>query len=394
MSIRAMTWAFALPLEPRAKIALLAIADNARDDGVAWPSRDTIAEKSSQSRATVNRRMKLLAEMGVIELRERFREDGTQTTDEIRLNLDLSPREVMQRLQSLKGDSEHENGEDGADERESDDNENRRGGGYQADTLGSHSCSPRVSLVTGGGLHSCNPQDEPSLEPDTPPNPPPGGVPVEDGPLKKPDRAAAEKREALWPRFLAAYPGISDMDQGMARTEFDRLSADDAEWAVSVCPAYAAGCTKLRKSPRNAHLWLRKEMFRNYPKSEIKPPPPDEVWIVEGSDEDRALRFVLRLGRVLSPYVRSGPGGRGYPHVGPVPADVMAMLRFVDSNDLKWPVFARGTPEFGAWQARVRQWSGAGLPLIPGTETIRAPCRWPPRKDGTIYEDHIEGEAS
>jgi hypothetical protein len=96
MSIKAMTWAFALPLEPRAKIALLAIADNARDDGVAWPSRDTIAEKSSQSRATINRKLKFLSELEVLKLTERFREDGSQTTDEIRLNLSLTGDELMQ----------------------------------------------------------------------------------------------------------------------------------------------------------------------------------------------------------------------------------------------------------------------------------------------------------
>src|SRR4051812_19275497 len=110
MSIKAMTWAFGLPLEPRAKIALLAIADNARDDGVAWPGRDTIAEKSSQSRATINRRLKFLSDLGVLGVFERFREDGSQTTDEIRLDLSLSAEEVMRRMQAL---SDGERGEDG-----------------------------------------------------------------------------------------------------------------------------------------------------------------------------------------------------------------------------------------------------------------------------------------
>jgi hypothetical protein len=43
-----MTWAFLLPIEPRAKITLLAICDHADDEGIAWPSRDRAAEKTSQ----------------------------------------------------------------------------------------------------------------------------------------------------------------------------------------------------------------------------------------------------------------------------------------------------------------------------------------------------------
>ena len=102
MSIKVMTWVFGLTVEPRAKIALLAIADHADDDGIAWPSRDLIADKSSQSRTTVNRRMAYLVDLGVISVHERFRDDGSQTTDEIRINLALTPEEVMRRAQGLK----------------------------------------------------------------------------------------------------------------------------------------------------------------------------------------------------------------------------------------------------------------------------------------------------
>jgi hypothetical protein len=55
------------------------------------------------------------------------------------------------------------------------------------------------------------------------------------------------------------------MDQQTARAELDELSIDDAEWSVGVCATYAAECRKLRKPPKNAHLWLRKRMFTNFP---------------------------------------------------------------------------------------------------------------------------------
>lgn len=153
-----MTWAFGLPLEPRAKIALLAIADNADDDGVAWPSRDLIAAKSSQSRATINRRMKYLVDLEVLGVFERYREDGSQTTDEIRLDLTLMPEEVMRRAQALKASQRAETGDDSEDDDAAE-------GGCQTAYPPVHSGTPGASDVTPRGYHCGNPQSEPSVEP-------------------------------------------------------------------------------------------------------------------------------------------------------------------------------------------------------------------------------------
>lgn len=388
MSIKVMTWAFELPLEPRAKFVLVAIGDNARDDGVAWPSRDTIAKKSSQSRATVNRRMRILSELGVLEVKERFREDGTQTTDEIRINLALTAEEVGRRVAARK--KAMKSGVDGDDEDESDDateTGEAEGGGVLADTLPVQSSDPRAAVVTGGGLHSCNPLNEPSVEPKTPPNPPPGG----DGPMRKVDKEAQARRDALWQRFTGAYPGITAMDQQAARSQFDHLSVDEAEWSVSSALGYAEECRKLKKPPKNAHIWLRKGMFKNFAKAEIREPRPDEVWIAEGSEEDRALRFAQLLTRQPAKFVRTRPdGSRGYTRPTPVGADLLALFRhFGDQTDGGWPRLKRGTDHFAAWQRRFVEWVGAPLPSRPGDpDCIRAPTLWPPKKDGTIYQDH------
>lgn len=388
MSIKAMTWAFGLPLEGRAKIVLLAIADNARDDGVAWPSRDLIAEKSSQSRATVNRRMKSMSDLGVMSLHERFREDGSQTTDEIRLDMTLTPEEVMRRMQASEASERGETADDSDVADAASDIIARGEGGYQPDTPPVQSGHPGDVVVTGGGLHSGHPLDEPSLEPKNPPNPPPGGVRIEDGPLKKADKAAIEKRDALWQRFLGSYPGITAMDQQAARDEFEHLAVDAGEWAVSVCPLYDAECRKLRKPPKNAHIWLRKEMFRNFPKGKIEPPPPDEVWIAEGSDQDRALRFVQGLAKAPARFVRTLDGGvRGYWHKTAIGPDLLAMLAFVNDVPLRWTGYPRGSENFGSWQARFQTWTGQRLPTEPGSDCIRVPCPWPPKKDGRLYRD-------
>lgn len=395
MSIKAMTWAFALPLEPRAKLTLLSIADNARDDGIAWPSRETIAEKTSQSRSTVNRRVKTLAALGVIAIKERFREDGTQTTDEIHLDLSLSPADVLRKMhdagEDTGGDGDEETGSGGsvddAARRDVDgagapgaDDAGASPRGYQPDTLGVQSGHPGGAVVTGGGMQSGHPQDEPSLEQESPPNPPPGG------PLSKGDKDAEGKRALLWDRFAASYPGIGRMDQQAAKGEFDQLSIDAAEWAVGSLVQLKVDLARDKVAGKAAHLWLRKEMFKNYPRVKVEPPPPDEVWIADGSDEDRALRFVRNLACTPWPRVRAGPDGlRGYPHKTVVGADLLAMLAFVNEVHLRWTGYPRGSPEFAAWQARFKQWVGGARPTEPGSDCIRVPCQWPPKKDGTLY---------
>lgn len=377
MSIKAMTWAFGLPLEPRAKLALLAIADNARDDGIAWPSRDTIAEKSSQSRSTVNRRVKTLVELGIIRLMERFREDGTRTTDEIHLDLSVTPDEVLRKLHDSGTPNEAETDDENASE--SGDPQGL-GGTCQPDTLGVQSGHGTGAVLTGGGSQSGHGQDEPSLEQDSPPTP-------SGGPLSKADKEAVEKRKALWHRFLGVYPGISAMDQQATETEFQHLSVDDAEWAVGAAPLFEAECRKLKKPPKNAHIWLRKAMFRNFPKATLDAPPPEGVWIAENSDEDRALRFVRTLARAPNPFVLTRDGTRGYLNRTEVGLDLLAMLAFESEIPLRWPRAARGSPEYAAWQQRFTAWIATPLPLEPGTETIQVPCQWPPSKEGTIYRN-------
>lgn len=54
MSIAAMTWAFGLVLKPSSlKFLLVALADNADDQGRAFPSIECLAQKTSQDRKTI-----------------------------------------------------------------------------------------------------------------------------------------------------------------------------------------------------------------------------------------------------------------------------------------------------------------------------------------------------
>jgi hypothetical protein len=178
------------------------------------------------------------------------------------------------------------------------------------------------------------------------------------------------------------------MDQRAARDAFDELSIDDAEWAADVLGAYRADIQKLRRPPKNAHLWLGKGMWRNYPRDAKAEAEPEQVWIGEGSEADKALSMLLRLVRKPHPFVRTDrERGRGWFARQAIGPDALAMLQFDRDNDLRWPLWPQGSPEFAAWQRRFEDWTGSGLPIVAddgGRKGIRAPTQWPPKRDGTL----------
>lgn len=67
MSIAAMNWAFSLDLQPSSvKFLLVALADNADDEGRAFPSVALLAEKTSQDRKTVIKGLDILEGKGLL----------------------------------------------------------------------------------------------------------------------------------------------------------------------------------------------------------------------------------------------------------------------------------------------------------------------------------------
>lgn len=80
-----------------AKIVLLVLADHADNGGLCWPSRATIAELTELSVRSVVDQLKALEARGLIARDERNREDGSQTSSFIQLNLEHD--EGVQELQ-------------------------------------------------------------------------------------------------------------------------------------------------------------------------------------------------------------------------------------------------------------------------------------------------------
>lgn len=86
-----------------AKIVLLVLADFADGSGLCWPSRATIAELTELSLRSVVDQLKALETRGLIARGERNREDGSQTSSLIQLNVesDKGVQDVQGGVQEL-----------------------------------------------------------------------------------------------------------------------------------------------------------------------------------------------------------------------------------------------------------------------------------------------------
>jgi hypothetical protein len=81
VSIKIMTWAFEQKIPGNIKIVLLALADNANDEGYCWPSQETIARKASVSVRNLRRLLTQLEERELISISRRNDRDGHRASN-------------------------------------------------------------------------------------------------------------------------------------------------------------------------------------------------------------------------------------------------------------------------------------------------------------------------
>jgi len=78
MSIKIMTQVFKDEnLEPNKKLIMLALSDNANDEGYCYPSINTLIKKTSLSKPTIIKHIKELEKMGFLLSKERIRRNGS-----------------------------------------------------------------------------------------------------------------------------------------------------------------------------------------------------------------------------------------------------------------------------------------------------------------------------
>lgn len=81
MSVEAQTWAWKQKCPTATKAVLLALADHADDEGIAWPGRKGLAKKVGITDRNITRHLSILEHAGIIVSVPRYRPDGSRTSN-------------------------------------------------------------------------------------------------------------------------------------------------------------------------------------------------------------------------------------------------------------------------------------------------------------------------
>ncbi|WP_345969627.1 helix-turn-helix domain-containing protein [Sulfurimonas sp. HSL1-6] len=81
MSVKLMEKAWNADVKKSDKLVLLALADNASDEGYCWPSWETIMRKTGVSQATLSGVLKRLEDMGLVRREHRKRKSGSNASN-------------------------------------------------------------------------------------------------------------------------------------------------------------------------------------------------------------------------------------------------------------------------------------------------------------------------
>ncbi len=87
LSVKASSWAWQVQCPAATKTVLLALADHADDEGIAWPGRKGLAEKVGITDRNITRHLSQLERAGTIVSIPRYRADGSRTTNLYRLTM-------------------------------------------------------------------------------------------------------------------------------------------------------------------------------------------------------------------------------------------------------------------------------------------------------------------
>jgi hypothetical protein len=386
----AHAWARNLKLgNIHAKLILSMLSLYVDAEGACFVSIASLAMDCEMSPDTVRRRLAWLEEVGAIARTAQWLDEngnrngsgrGKRTTDLIRLLYEVDPEAIEARAAG-EVDAEIAPDSDAVS---------------PSPQQGLNSDQDSVSTRLGLGQPShCSEGliSEPEPEPE---------------PLKSPEgtrEANAISDEESEPEHFAETWGVwpeGARHRRRALQAFSVMTHAERVCARVAAPLFLQSQIKLGRSSRpELATWLRDKRWLEFPDARGAPPSQPEseqTWVADGSPEDRALRFLRGLTKVVLPFVmNSTDRGRGYFVRTPVGADAVAMLTFEDQAPTRWQPVIRGTDQFAAWQSRFAAWTGRPLQIVrldDGQEAIRVPGPWPPKKDGTIYrnDDQQQGE--
>lgn len=375
-----MNWALRQRLEShQQQILLYVIADSADPNGTTRHcDPEYMAEHARMTRATMFRRLGEIEGLGLLKRFKFYTERGAPIY-EIRLDLALLIDLPIKRRKGTEDDPAD-------DETEAESRDGTSRPESQAETLPQSHAETMVATIVSPSAapqsQSCDYISPTLPKEDSPPYPPPGGA------VSREEGEASRKRDALWQRFVQGYPGITTMDQREARDELDALTLDDAEWAVSVLPALKEDLRKARdRPPKNAHIWLKKGMFRNFTRVALgrTGSSPELLRYASDGAEGTALIALHAIGRAA--LYDSGT----VDYAGEITAQILAFAKAGRPSEWRFTDEPRHIAAWTEFIGRAVHRARASMAVTQGLgasqrEGIKVPWPFPPSKDGVIYD--------
>jgi Helix-turn-helix domain len=360
--------------DPRSQCLLYVIADCANPDGMAFPSVKFMAAKSQQSKATVQRRLKELEDMGAIARFPRWEDEdgkvnsegrGRRTSDEIRLLFDAH-------IDRKSADDDHAGGSE-----LSTSPSQAETGGSQPETL------PVAQLSDGPPSHCRDPIVNRQNEPNSSPYPLPGG--------REPD---PEGWEDFRPAIEADGEPIARVS--IAKQLFAALSNEERKLVTQAAKGLIAWRSKQKKPPAkvSAQTLIRERdswaSWAKHTSAEAKPQPP-RITIRHGDTAWRGLCVIKQM------WNRSRPGSEVV-FASAIPA-LESLAGAFDLPQENWVnIFETAhNRQAQGWRERLAKCGFQMPPSRPiatgrvhevlGPERVHGwtvPTEWPPRMDGTL----------
>jgi len=404
MSFQATEWARSLPLHSiSAKFTLMMIGSYAGTDGACFPSLNRLAEDTLQSVQTVRRRIRELEQLGLLVRLTRWTSsDGgvvlvqpaiadrpagcRQSSDELRLLLQVKPEELAAKIATL------------GDMKESPDQGDGDGAGDSGEGIKLEPSPPDSQTIPS-----------PSQAADSP------GVSPGSNPLKRLLETSLES-----PPCPPASTGGNSMDEGLRKEGEDRFAIVEPLWPGPITNAersivilgaltaqewadcqigikgYRASILTLRDNGKDPEIrdfrnWARNRQWAGYlTKGREAEALGQRIAVDADSVEGRAWHAVHAVGRIEPKEF----GGK-YLLPGPLSPQVLAFASAPPNAEWVFVPEAQ-RQQTGAWNSFLRKvLAGKALPELVTDRTWRgaeriaargflAPWAWPPRVDGTL----------
>ena len=376
-----------------AKLVLSMLTLYVDGEGVCFVSIPSLAEDTELAPDTVRRRLGWLETVGAItrfacwidETGRRNKEgNGRRTSDEIRLMINADPEEIEARALGNGGD-----GDSGGREA---DPRSQQGSAEDTSQI-DPSASARVSAAKNLSRDSVSPLATPALRPgpnDSEPEPeanPPTPLRGEgQADLERESEAKIWPHVETWAKFESAWKEPI-LHQQLCRQIWTAFTDGERETAIKVARGYCNWLAKQKKPPNRCNpqkLLREREAWPQFVDL-AGPDPTLRTFIVKDSAPHKAILVLSQIGGWLPPVIAfdAQEAADGYWRDRPPPADLVGLAVFAEKPIDDWLPLDRDATEFKAWAARIHGWLGRW------PTTLRVPCKFPPRKDGSINPSDV-----